>query len=364
MTLSHGQRLPVASSGEGGPDAALTGAWFAAFLRHTPAGAAVRDPVGRHVWVNPPFLQVLGVERSRVIGRTWAEFQPAGPANLISDQDERVLTSQAPITWRVPLHRVGAEVGELSGFSFPVELQHGRPGVGTTFVDLTGLKRMRERLAVSEQRYRGLFDWSEAPTAMFGMDQLVRDANPAYCRLLGYRRDEIRGMHVRKLINRATALLSSDRWLAVVRGELQGYTTLSTGVRKDGSTVTGQTIISLVRDAAGRPDLICAVSPPAILAGDGPAVGLSDTPPLELSEREIAVLEGVALGQSSAQLARQLSVSQKGVDYHVAKLAELLGVPNRTALIARAYATGLLVPGLWPPRATAYVAEWRRRPPP
>lgn len=238
----------------------------------------------------------------------------------------------------------------------------GSPGVGSAFADLGVLTLLRERLAFSEHRYRGLFDWSAALIGVFGLDERVCDANPAYCRLLGYRLDEIRGLHVRRLITRATAVSNGTRWAAVVRGEIQSYTALSTGVRKDGSTVTGQTIVSLVRDSGGRPDTIYAVSPPTLLVSDGPTTGFDGTTRFELSENEIAVLEGVAAGLSSIQLSRRIGMSPKGVDYHVTKLAEMLEVPNRTGLVARAYALGLLVPGLWPPRAAAYVADWRRRP--
>jgi DNA-binding CsgD family transcriptional regulator len=38
------------------------------------------------------------------------------------------------------------------------------------------------------------------------------------------------------------------------------------------------------------------------------------------------------------------------VNYHLTRLSDRFGVPNRTALVARAYSLGLLDPGSWPPR--------------
>jgi PAS domain S-box-containing protein len=340
---------------------ATAAAWFGAFMQYSPAGAAVRDSDGAHHWVNNAFLHVLDVPADRILGSGWAEFQPDEMAERLAATDQRVLSTQAPLRWRLPFQRADGE-GELAGFSFPVVLTQGRPGVGSSFTDTTDTKRLRDRLATSEHLYRSLFERSGVPIAVFGLDQRVRDANPAYCRMLGYRPDEMRGTHVRHLITRATAVATSDRWLAVVAGELDGYRTVTTGVRKDGSAVSGQTIVSLVRTAAGDPELIYAVSDPAILTADGEPVEPIAANRFELSLREIDVLEGVAEGQSSVQVARRLGMSSKGVDYHVSKLGELLGVPTRTGMVARAYAVGLLVSGVWPPRVAAHVAEGRRRP--
>jgi PAS domain S-box-containing protein len=257
-----------------------------------------------------------------------------------------------PVRWRLPIHRAGAEaLGEASGYSFSLV-----SGVGSCYIDDTEIASMRERLTRSEQLYRGLFERSSVPTAIYGLDQCVHDANPAYCRLLGYRRSEIIGLHVRRLITSATAVQNSDRWIAVVEGRLDGYRTLSGGVRRDGTVVVGQTIVSLVRDPDGRPSLIYAVSDPAILATDGESEQFPARSGVRLSRREIEVLEGVTEGLSSADLARRLGLSRQGVEYHVRKLMELFGVPNRPALVGRAYALGVLVPGLWPPRAVGHVA--------
>jgi PAS domain S-box-containing protein len=287
-----------------------------------------------------------------VIGRDLDDLFPPPVARAHREIDERVRGRDRPVRWRLPIGRNGADaLGEASGYSFPLV-----EGVGSCYVDDTEIASVRERLSRSEQLYRGLFERSSVPTAIYGLDQRVRDANPAYCRLLGYRRSEIVGLHVRQLITSATAVQNSDRWIAVVQGRLDGYRTLSGGVRRDGTVVAGQTIVSLVRDPEGRPSLIYAVSDPAILATDGPVEQLPARSGIRLSRREIDVLEGVAEGLSSSDVARRLGLSTQGVEYHVRKLMELFGVPNRPALVGRVYALGVLVPGLWPPRATGHVA--------
>jgi DNA-binding CsgD family transcriptional regulator len=66
---------------------------------------------------------------------------------------------------------------------------------------------------------------------------------------------------------------------------------------------------------------------------------------------ELRVLELVALGLSSREIAARLWISRQGVTYHIGNLFVKLRANSRAGLVARAYAIGLLAPGSWPPRA-------------
>jgi DNA-binding NarL/FixJ family response regulator len=75
------------------------------------------------------------------------------------------------------------------------------------------------------------------------------------------------------------------------------------------------------------------------------------------SAGEAAVLERLAAGASLQQIATDLGMSRRGVDYRITRLRHKLradgpgGAPtNSAALIARAYALGILHPAVWPPR--------------
>jgi DNA-binding CsgD family transcriptional regulator len=69
-----------------------------------------------------------------------------------------------------------------------------------------------------------------------------------------------------------------------------------------------------------------------------------------LSVLDAQVLEGVAAGSSTVQLARKLYLSKQGVEYHVAAMLRRFKCPNRSALVAKAYTRGVLAGGLWPPK--------------
>jgi DNA-binding CsgD family transcriptional regulator len=69
-----------------------------------------------------------------------------------------------------------------------------------------------------------------------------------------------------------------------------------------------------------------------------------------LSKLDAQVLEGVASGASTVQLAARLYLSRQGVEYHVGLMLRKLKAPNRAALVARAHAMGMFTVGHWPPR--------------
>lgn len=72
--------------------------------------------------------------------------------------------------------------------------------------------------------------------------------------------------------------------------------------------------------------------------------------PSPLDDLDARILEGIAKGESNAQLAAQLHFSRQGIGYRVTALLRKLHAPNRTALVARAYVLGLFDLIAWPPR--------------
>ncbi|WP_335981184.1 MULTISPECIES: PAS domain S-box protein [Streptomycetaceae] len=74
---------------------------------------------------------------------------------------------------------------------------------------------------------------------------------------------------------------------------------------------------------------------------------------LVLTDIEARILEGVALGMSTVNLASMLYLSRGGIGYHVDTLMRKLKVKNRPAVVSKAYSIGLIRPG-WPPRVYPY----------
>lgn len=69
-----------------------------------------------------------------------------------------------------------------------------------------------------------------------------------------------------------------------------------------------------------------------------------------LNDLDARILEGVAVGVSSVQLAARLYLSRQGVEYHIGSMLRRFRVPNRTALACKAFSMGVFGGGAWPPK--------------
>jgi LuxR family transcriptional regulator, maltose regulon positive regulatory protein len=86
------------------------------------------------------------------------------------------------------------------------------------------------------------------------------------------------------------------------------------------------------------------IKPSAALADSSPLpAGKTDTSLIEpLSERELEVLQLVALGLSNAEIGVRLVISLSTVKGHTANIYSKLGVNSRTQAVARARQMGIL----------------------
>ncbi|MFF4803115.1 PAS domain-containing protein [Streptomyces sp. NPDC001351] len=73
--------------------------------------------------------------------------------------------------------------------------------------------------------------------------------------------------------------------------------------------------------------------------------------PARVAPVEARILALLAQGATTSRAAKELGLSADGVTYHLRRLSARWGASNRTELVARAYALGVLTPGVWPPGA-------------
>nr|AAK83173.1 putative response regulator [Streptomyces viridochromogenes Tue57] len=113
------------------------------------------------------------------------------------------------------------------------------------------------------------------------------------------------------------------------------------------STTAGERVLGTKESAAG------AWSRPGALdtsQHSSPREYQVRTAPTTLSSLDAKIIERIAAGERTTCIASKLYLSRQGVEYHVSKMMERFRVPNRTALVAKAYALGILRSEVWPPR--------------
>src|SRR5437867_12075692 len=76
-----------------------------------------------------------------------------------------------------------------------------------------------------------------------------------------------------------------------------------------------------------------------------------------LTPNELLVLELVALGLTSREIASLHRVSRQSVTFHIANLFDKLGAQVRAELVARAYTQAVLAVARWPPERSTGANE-------
>lgn len=128
-------------------------------------------------------------------------------------------------------------------------------------------------------------------------------------------------------------------------GRRTRFTERVVGCRSDGQVFSGDLTGTAIEGPSRQASSIVVLVRP----DDEPATEeVSTLRGLLLSPIEARILEGVATGASTVQLASKLYLSRQGVEYHVSSMLRKLKAPNRAALVSRAYAAGILTVGTWP----------------
>lgn len=190
------------------------------------------------------------------------------------------------------------------------------------------------------------FSQSRNPMVLVDADRTIVEVNPAFARLLGRAKSGLVG---RKLFTFVAGgpLVTPDEWRdALSQGRFTGEANM---VHSSGSEVAVQWA-GATEVATGR-RLVLFVAVNTSRWGDQfrrPPDGWSGR--AELTEREREVVEHVALGDTSPEIASRLGISHETVRTHVRNAMGKSGARSRAHLVAKALAEGLVLRGAELPR--------------
>lgn len=194
-----------------------------------------------------------------------------------------------------------------------------------------------------------LFDRVAMPVAVCDVYGAVLLANPAMAAECGTTPGRLRGRDVLDLfspreatqverIAEALRLRHRSRYQVSVRWQAPG------GVRRSGE-LTADPVSDTVEDTPALLVMlrVDAERDPSPAAPAGQA---------RITPMEARVLALLAAGATTARAARETGLTTDGVTYHLRRLSSRWGASNRTELVARAYALGVLRAGVWPPEVS------------
>jgi PAS domain S-box-containing protein len=186
-----------------------------------PAVVHVKDRELRYRFVNRYFLDLFGLRREDVLGRTREEVLPPGWSPSPGDGGVEVLATGRPKRlYELPIVRPDGGRVDLLGTKVPLLDTEGRiTQVVTVEIDITERKRIQQALSDSEQFHRLLVDF--APYGILLHDETgIRFINPGGCRILrASGPDALVGRHYVEFVAEADRGAAGARLAKMLRGE-------------------------------------------------------------------------------------------------------------------------------------------------
>jgi DNA-binding CsgD family transcriptional regulator len=201
-----------------------------------------------------------------------------------------------------------------------------------------------EQLTIRFNQLVDLFDRFPLATALCYTDGFViSGANPGFSKAVGIGRSRLPGRALFDILS-PTDATAADQLTAALQGKKRGRFPLQVRWTAKDVDITGHLTAEPV-------DWVLIGHQPVLVFLHVDQHGPAPNPQLVLEPVAARILMLVAGGATTAVVARNVGLTVDGVNYHLRRLSRLLHAPNRPALVARAYALGLLQPGTWPPTA-------------
>jgi len=201
--------------------------------------------------------------------------------------------------------------------------------------------------------FRSFFDRAGVRVAALDHKLRITDASADFGGEFGRTVPELRGLLFPELLHPSVREQIVLQLTRLYEGQRPRFVERVLAARSGSSVFGGELTGFAVHGDAGLVDGLLVVLRPEAAERGTVVVGRRKL----LSEMDARILEGVASGASTVQLAALLYLSCGGVEYHLTALLRSMKVGNRSALVSKAYSMGLFGVGTWPPRVLPdYVA--------
>jgi len=129
----------------------------------------------------------------------------------------------------------------------------GKPATLNFLSDITARKRAEEALQESEERFRQVYNHMSVGVAKVSLEFKIKAANPAYCKMLGYREEELTGKHLRDITHPESLEKNILKQSQLAAGKIDHFRMEKRFIHKNSKIVHGILDASLVRDCDGKP---------------------------------------------------------------------------------------------------------------
>ena len=185
-------------------------------------------------------------DRKELIGMSLSKIRAPGAVRELENEN-RILDQKGFSTYETVHVR-------KDGTTIPVEISARKVEIeGVKYFqsicrDITERKFAEETLRESEERFRKIFEESPISIAMTGKDLGIIRANSAFCKMLGYKEEELKSVTLRNFTHPDYIAGDDVSFLRLVAEEIPVYHTENRYIRKDKTVIWGSATISIIRN--------------------------------------------------------------------------------------------------------------------
>ncbi len=196
--------------------------------------------------VNDRAVETYQRERNELIGMNISKIRAPGTIKDLN-KEKKILDERGYATFETAHIR-------KDGTIIPVEISARKVEIeGVSYFqsicrDITERKFAEETLRESEERFRKIFEDSPFSMSMTGKDLGIIRANSAFCKMLGFREEELKSFTFKDFTHPDYISGDDVALLRLVAEEIPVYYTEKQYIRKDGTVIWGSTTISIIRN--------------------------------------------------------------------------------------------------------------------
>lgn len=209
-----------------------------ALIEAIPASIYFKDLTGRNLVVNKAYVELVGMDREDIIGKTDAELLPKKLADQCRKSDEKVFrTGKTYHGEEKGLNQTG-EIVYFETTKSPILDEHGDiVGIVGISRDITARKRTEDALEASQEQYKDLVEKAGIAIMIDDREGNFQYVNERYAELFGYSQKEF----VKKSIRTTVFPDDEAKAMRFHKNRIQGKKAPSRyefrGVKKDGSLI-------------------------------------------------------------------------------------------------------------------------------
>ncbi len=228
---------------------------FRMIIETIPEPYAEVDLKGNHTFFNEAYVNNQDFSREELQGLNYRNYMEKADAKRIFNLYHEVFITGKPVRNRA--FELISKTGEKRQSELSVSLIHdaqGKPsGFRTLYHDTTERKKMEDALRASEERSRAIIETTVESYFELDLAGDVVFFNDEFCKILGYRREEMEGLNNRAYQDPEAARQSFEVFNSVYKTGNPAKFVETEFMRRDGERRQVELSISLIRDGDGKP---------------------------------------------------------------------------------------------------------------